>query len=119
MSFDPAEYFRLAQKMIAESSPSEAVLRTAIGRAYYSTFLSARAKVPANLLTMASRPADQHWVVRVAMKKMGHSKIADKLDALSTTRGKCDYDMSASIQKLEAEDAMLLADNLMQLIGSV
>jgi uncharacterized protein (UPF0332 family) len=119
MTFDPTEFFHLSQQMMSTGSPNEAVLRTAIGRAYYSAFLSARAKVPANMLTMLNRPADIHWVVRVAMKKLGHPQIADKLDTLGTQRGDCDYDMSKSIQTTEADEALKLADNLLQLIGGL
>jgi uncharacterized protein (UPF0332 family) len=119
MGFDPAEFFRFSQQIMSTDNPTETVFRTAMGRAYYSAFLSARAKVPANMLTMLNRAGDIHWVVRVAMEKRGYPKIADKLKTLSTERGYCDYDMSVSITKARAEDALKLADNTLQLIAGI
>jgi hypothetical protein len=117
MDFDPIEFFRLSQQMTSVCNPNEAVLRTAIGRAYYSAFLLAWAKVPLDMRRKANRPAAKHWVTRWAMQKLGYPTIASKLKTLSTERGDCDYDMSTPIDKVRADEALKLADNVLQLIG--
>ncbi len=119
MVFDAAEFFHLAKRLVKDVDQSEVVFRTGIGRVYYAAFLCARAKVPGTLAAMGTKVSDEHWVVRAAMKKLKHPEIADKLETLSTLRKTSDYDMSTTVGQLDFDNAVALADNLLQLIGGM
>jgi uncharacterized protein (UPF0332 family) len=116
---DPTEFLQLGKQVASSFGSKEVVFRTAIGRAYYATFLSARAKAPPNLLTSGRGLPDAHWVVRSAMKRINHPEIASKLESLATIRKTCDYDMSAVVTQTDFDEAIQLADDLLQLIGGI
>jgi uncharacterized protein (UPF0332 family) len=119
MVFDPTQFLDLGKRLVSGFDSTEVGLRTAVGRAYYATFLLARAKSPVNLLTGGRGASDSHWLVRSAMKKMSHEEIADKLGALATMRKTCDYDMSQSVKDTDYDEAIALADDLMQLLQGI
>jgi uncharacterized protein (UPF0332 family) len=119
MAFDPNEFFDLSKRLIGALGQTEVVLRTAVGRAYYAAFLSARAKSPPHLLTVGRGPSDAHWIVRSAMKRINHPEIASKLETLATIRRTCDYDMSTPVTQTDFDEAIQLAENVLQLIGGI
>ena len=84
MPFDPTQFYLLASELGANSG--EAHLRTAVGRAYYSVFLQARAKLGIRGTKRV------HTKVIVALK--GRDRAAgDQLSKLETLRGLADYEL--------------------------
>ena len=104
--FDPADFFTLAQALITDSS-SEASVRSAIGRAYYACYLTARDElygIDATRLTnsekkrLVPKSPSVHGAVRVAVAtnrnlKPGKAKrLADQLSQLFELRKLADYE---------------------------
>jgi hypothetical protein len=82
----PLAFLRVAQELARQED--EAALRTAIGRAYYALFLSARDK------TGVTSPRAVHTeVIRAVRKRPGHRALADQLDALRRLRVVADYQL--------------------------
>lgn len=117
--FDPLDFFALAKRLVGECGSSECAFRTGIGRAYYAAHLYARTKIPAGAWIGLPSKSDEHWFVRHIMKKRSHPEIADKLETLATMRKTSDYDLSTTVGQPELDAAILLTDNLLQLIEKV
>ena len=132
MRFDWSEYLNLAQELAATNSDSsdnrEAKLRSAISRAYYSTFCLARnylrdiEKDPR--LFRKNRDINEHQYVanefiyhRTKMTNM--VKIGEKLSKLRELRNKADYeDIMFNLEK-EARTALMLAQNIISALSNL
>jgi uncharacterized protein (UPF0332 family) len=120
LAFRPIEFLDLSKKLVNDMGTAEVVLRTAICRAYYASFLSARAKVPLNILaSVVTKISDSHWAVRVGMKRMGHPEIADKLQALASLRHDSDYEMGVVVTKDNYDTSISLAEDILNRIGGL
>ncbi len=86
MSFDPRSFLRLAEQL-AQDDNDEASLRTAVGRAYYATFLQARDR-----LGIRGR-RDIHGKVIGGLKARDKA-AGNQLHKLETLRGAADYEMN-------------------------
>jgi uncharacterized protein (UPF0332 family) len=125
MRFDWSEYLNLAQELAAPNSDglanSEAKLRSAVSRAYYSTFCLARnylrdiEKDPR--LSRKSRDINEHQYVAeefiyhpTKMKKM--VKIGENLSRLRELRNKADYEDTIFNLQNAVKNALMLAQNI-------
>ncbi|MEG4303118.1 DNA-binding protein [Microcoleus sp. D3_18a_C4] len=125
MRCDWSEYLNLAQELAAtnsESSPNrEAKLRSAISRAYYSTFCLARnylrdiEKDPR--LFRKNRDINEHQYVAEEFiyhptKKKNLVKIGENLSRLRELRNKADYEDTMFNLQREARNALVLGENI-------
>ncbi len=125
MRFDWSEYLNLAQELAATNSDSsannEAKLRSAISRAYYSTFCRARnylrdiEKDPR--LFRKNRDFNEHQYVAeefiyhpTKMKNM--VKIGENLSKLRELRNKADYEDTMFNLQNSVKSALMLAQNI-------
>jgi uncharacterized protein (UPF0332 family) len=125
MRFDWSEYLNLAQELAAPNSDglanSEAKLRSAVSRAYYSTFCLARnylrdiEKDPR--LSRKSRDINEHQYVAeefiyhpTKMKQM--VKIGENLSRLRELRNKADYEDTVFNLQNAVKNALMLAQNI-------
>ncbi|MEG4959247.1 MULTISPECIES: HEPN domain-containing protein [unclassified Microcoleus] len=132
MRFDWSEYLNLAQELSATNSDSsanrEAKLRSAISRAYYSTFCLARnylrdiEKDPR--LFRKNRDINEHKYVAdefiyhpTKMKNM--VKIGENLSRLRELRNKADYDDTMFNLQREARNALVLAENIISALSNL
>lgn len=88
-SFDPLAFLELAREL-ADGNPGEAALRTAIGRAYYGLFLTAREKTN----TRGTNRVHAR-VVETVRSRTGFRAAGEQLDALRRLRTVADYDLSS------------------------
>ncbi|MEG4837125.1 HEPN domain-containing protein [Microcoleus sp. B9-D4] len=133
MRFDWSEYLNLAQELAATNSHSspnrEAKLRSAISRAYYSTFCLARnylrdsEKDPR--LFRKNRDINEHQYVAEEFiyhptKKKNLVKIGENLSRLRELRNKADYEdtIFINLQK-EARNALVLAENIISALSNL
>ncbi|MEG4351969.1 HEPN domain-containing protein [Microcoleus sp. LAD1_D3] len=132
MRFDWSEYLNLAQELAATNSDSsanrEAKLRSAISRAYYSTFCLARnylrdiEKDPR--LFRKNRDINEHQYVAQEFiyhphKMKNMAKIGENLSTLRGIRNKADYeDTMFNLQK-EAKTALMLAQNIISALSNL
>ena len=116
MAFAPKEFLSFADKLMASSERPEALIRTAISRAYYAAFLEARERVrriyPQDFVKL-QRPADVHALVRDLLKRKGQFSLSDKLFSLFLERGHADYDLTPPLDDLvRAEKATKLSQDI-------
>jgi uncharacterized protein (UPF0332 family) len=133
MRFDWSEYFNLAQELAATNSDSsanrDAKLRSAISRAYYSTFCLARnylrdiEKDPR--LFRKNRDINEHQYVPKEFiyhrsKNKNMVKIGENLSSLRELRNKADYEDTIfnNLQK-EASYALMLAQNIISALSKL
>ncbi|MEG3932615.1 HEPN domain-containing protein [Microcoleus sp. T3_B1] len=132
MRFDWSEYLNLAQELAAtnsESSPNrEAKLRSAISRAYYSTFCLARnylrdiEKDPR--LFRKNRDINEHQYVAEEFiyhptKRKKMVKIGENLSRLRELRNKADYEDTMFNLQREARNALVLAENIISALSNL
>ncbi|MEG3902452.1 HEPN domain-containing protein [Microcoleus sp. B4-C5] len=125
MRFDWSEYLNLAQELAATNSDSsanrEAKLRSAISRAYYSTFCLARNYLrdieQDPRLFRKNRDINEHQYVAeefiehpTQMKNM--VKIGENLSRLRELRNKADYEDTMFNLQREARNALMLGENI-------
>ena len=95
MPFDWKEYLDLALLLQKQSSISqEALLRSAVGRAYYAAFCHAQ-NYACNQLGFVPPTRNRwknHLLVRDHFRKLKMTSIANHLDKLRKWRNQCDYD---------------------------
>ena len=132
MRFDWSEYLNLAQELAATNSDSsanrDAKLRSAITRAYYSTFCLARnylrdiEKDPR--LFRKNRDINEHQYVAeefiyhpTKMKNM--VKIGENLSRLRELRNKADYEDTMFNLQREARNALMLAENIISALSNL
>jgi len=132
MRFDWSEYLNLAQELAATNSDSsanrDAKLRSAISRAYYSTFCLARnylrdiEKDPR--LFRKNRDINEHQYVAeefiyhpTKMKNM--VKIGENLSRLRELRNKADYEDTIFNLQKEARNALVLAENIISALSKL
>lgn len=105
MSFDPLDFRQLA-KGLASGTPSEAALRTAIGREYYALFLIARER------TNVRGRRRVHKRVKKKVAKVD-SGAAHQLGSLLELRCNADYDLSPPITLAHWQRAEWLASHIL------
>ncbi|WP_242728999.1 HEPN domain-containing protein [Microcoleus vaginatus] len=132
MRFDWSEYLNLAQELAATNSDCsgnrEAKLRSAISRAYYSTFCLARnylrdiEKDPR--LFRKNRDINEHQYVAkefiyhpTQLKNM--VKIGENLSRLRELRNKADYEDTMFNLQREARTALMLAENIITALSKL
>ncbi|WP_333147568.1 HEPN domain-containing protein [Microcoleus sp. B13-B6] len=132
MRFNWSEYLNLAQELAATNSDSsanrEAKLRSAISRAYYSTFCLARnylrdiEKDPR--LFRKNRDINEHQYVAEEFiyhptKKKNMVKIGENLSRLRELRNKADYEDTMFNLQREARNALMLAENIISALSNL
>jgi hypothetical protein len=94
MPFDWKEYLALSRSLQRQASgagPSEAILRSALSRAYYRAFCYARNYARDWLGFHPRNDADDHGRLRAHLKRKRRRALADKLQRLREWRNECDY----------------------------
>lgn len=87
MPLDPRDFLAIAERVATDHLNSEAALRTAVGRAYYATFLRARERLGVG---------GRHRIHRkvISALKRADSAAGNQLDKLEELRGIADYDLN-------------------------
>jgi hypothetical protein len=124
--FNPGEFLSLAKTLSGQAN-DEKVARTCIARAYYAAHLSAREKIrpyfTTELQDLARTGESEHKFVRNKLIERSHSDISSKLLGLHRQRTRADYILTnyrtLMDQRKEVNNAILLCENILQLLGSV
>lgn len=109
--FAPANFLNLASQF-SYAGADEALLRTSIGRSYFSAFLFAREKLDTLGHYHPKKSGEDHPRVRNALGSIGRSDLKNKLLGLSVRRGTADYDLNVIITHRKAQQALQIANNL-------
>jgi len=93
MTFNWSEFLLLARSLVQETTGTgEAAYRTAISRAYYAAFCTARGYAQEHLEYMVRGASDDHFLLREHFRSNGLTDIVTRLDQLRRWRNQCDYD---------------------------
>lgn len=118
MIFDWSKYLDLASCITGEpAADAEASYRTAISRAYYAAFCTARDYVSKKNNT--SYNSDAHRRVRTDLEKAASQKLANQLRTIMDMRHKADYENNFSNPKPEAFKAITRAKQILEEIKSL
>lgn len=112
--FNPFDFFILAQKLIESSDcieHKECCFRTSISRSYYSAYLLARKLVSDRIGGLPSDYDKQKQYIEKEIKIM-NSAIGNELKELRRRRGNADYNINLKIGKREAEEAKMIAEEI-------
>jgi len=116
--FDPDNFLVLAQKIMeSDYEEVEAVMRTAVSRAYYSSFLACKQfAISQGEISLRQydredypRPGEVHSKVREALKEVGFHDIASFLLDLCSRRVVADYKVLDTVNKSDAKEAVELS----------
>jgi uncharacterized protein (UPF0332 family) len=106
--FDPSDFLDLARDL---GTNNEARIRTAVGRAYYASFLTIR-----NSMAIQEKTPEVHRkVLSILYKK--NAVIANKLHYLRRQRNIADYDTKLVMRTDDADTAVKLAGEITQWRG--
>jgi uncharacterized protein (UPF0332 family) len=105
--FDPADFLNLAIEL---ERNNEASIRTAVGRAYYASLLTAR-----NAFAIEENKSDVHRMV-LNMLYRKNPLIANKLHYLRRQRNIADYDTGLVMGADDADKAVKIAA---EIIGEI
>jgi uncharacterized protein (UPF0332 family) len=110
---DARDFCRLGRSLVGDASPSEAACRTAVSRAYYGAFLSARdaAAIGTTGAEVHRRTASYYIVFA---RKPG---IGNLLNRLRRARNISDYDLTAVVSSASARHSLEQAERLLRLPG--
>lgn len=121
---DSRDFHIIAQKIFSEfSEPEEAILRTVVGRAYYSVYLKTRDwidhKFPEDLSLCVGKSHERYTncLNKLQQKHLDLrlSKFSRELKALKDQRHFADYEVSEQdkVGKVNTEMALLQAEQLL------
>ncbi|HEX7575972.1 MAG TPA: hypothetical protein VF360_06285 [Candidatus Methanoperedens sp.] len=106
--FDPSDFLDLAREI---GTKNEARIRTAVGRAYYASFLAIR-----NAIAIEEKTPEVHRKV-LSMLYTKNAVIATKLHYLRRQRNIADYDTKLVMKAEDADIAVKLALEITQWRG--
>jgi len=128
-NFHYHDFLKLAKQLFSDTNyQNEASIRTVIGRSYYSAFLHAREFVK-NILEKLDPNLHQEFEQHILPKGIVHTcvrkiiktinlKLDYKLGNLSNLRINADYNITSTIEKQKAEEAIQLAEELITQINT-
>lgn len=120
MPINPREFLVTARTLNSNQGIgfSEAVYRTAVGRAYYAAFLEAREKA-----SLGHVRSDSHKVVIDHYNSLSTNtagpQIANKLRSLSAKRKDADYELSRSFSGREATAAIKTSESIFKALDTL
>ena len=113
MAFDWQEYLSLSRLLLSQkgSFPNEeAVLRSAVSRAYFSAFCYARNYALTRQGFYPTKRAEDHGDLKLHFRSRGMNVIVSKLDELRQWRNLCDYDDTTNNLEVMAKNAISRAE---------
>lgn len=123
VSFDWCDYLKLAKYFIENSldiNLDEAMMRTAISRAYYASFCTAREHILISENINIRENAEAHKQVQLFFKKDStnkeHMKIGINLERLRLNRNIADYNNKIMDVKRVAKMSIIFSDKIINLL---
>ena len=122
--FDPADFRRLASRLLRRSKADAAECRTAVSRLYYCVFLHARSYLEPHFIF--SKVGAVHEEIQLLFQNASNpmaAQLAVKISALRSQRNAADYDLahpdigSVATARLVEENAGRLAKQISELFA--
>lgn len=114
MTFNWYEYLLLAQHLNTTDAfhYPEALQRSAVSRAYYAAFCSAKEHAELKTKKRFSSGPDAHREVRAYFRKNHRDNISDNLNDLRILRNGCDYQNEVKNLHIIVKTAIQLAEGI-------
>jgi hypothetical protein len=114
MTFNWYEYLLLAHYLNNANTfhYPEALQRSAVSRAYYAAFCSAKEYAEIKFRIKFSSDTNVHYDVRNTFKKNNRDDISDNLNDLRILRNKCDYQNNVQNLHIMVKTAIQLAEDI-------
>jgi uncharacterized protein (UPF0332 family) len=128
MSFDYRDYLYVAQELTRKTptrpASEEARLRSAISRAYYAVFLTAKDYLEQNSSILIPDDGTVHSFIRIQFQARGRTdgkfrRIAIELGILHELRKKADYGALIENISLEVDKALQRAQDALDKLGEL
>ena len=104
-SFDPKGFLDLAKSLADNPGGGQAEYRSALSRAYYAVFLTARESLVAQKIISPTMSPSDHPLVISALRAI-NTTVGNQLDKLRTKRNRADYDLAAQVSQAEAQQTV-------------
>jgi len=117
MAFDWREYLELAKELVGQAGSgysTEAAERSAVSRAYYAAFCYARNYAETFLGFQRVGGPEDHKNLREHFQQSRKTQLASRLNRLRKWRNDCDYEDQVSNMKWYVQNAIRLADRVIQ-----
>jgi len=117
--FDPSEFYKISKHLYENFDNNEALLRTIIGRAYYSVYLVCREWLRNNFNIDVNKEARKRGVsvhstlIELIYEKRREGYFIDFIRELKEKRESSDYELKIHITKEDAEKALYLAESVL------
>jgi len=117
--FDPHEFYKISKHLYENFDSNEALLRTIIGRAYYSVYLACREWLRENFNINVNKEAKKrkisvHFIlIDLIYEKRREGYFVDFIRELKEKRESSDYELKIHIAKEDAERAIYLAESVL------
>lgn len=114
---NPIDFYRLAVELYSDTATSQAKLRTAIGRAYYSAFLCARDR-----MSLEGVKQDVHKQVINKYHSTGNQQdtlLANNLEDLRALRTDADYRCKTDVTRRNAGKSLGLSKKILTQLGLI
>ena len=103
--FDPKGFLDLAKSLADNPGGGQAEYRSALSRAYYAVFLTARESLVAQKIISPTMSPSDHPLVISALRAI-NTTVGNQLDKLRTKRNRADYDLAAQVSQAEAQQTV-------------
>jgi len=118
VAYDPQLFLEIANSLLTDKEYEEkGRIRTAIGRAYYAAFLSAKKELQEIGYSFADVHRLHKDVIETSMTK--NSMIGNRLDTLHDHRIAADYEMMADITLSLGKTCVRLSELIIRSLGQL
>ncbi|MCX7765013.1 MAG: hypothetical protein N2253_09010 [Bacteroidia bacterium] len=121
MPFDWRDFVELAEQLRTgkwQENLKEAVFRSAVSRAYYGAFGTARKHAERYLGFVKSCSSQDHKVLREFFKKRPETApLSTELDRLRQWRNQCDYDSEVAELEVLVQNAIASAKHIISQVS--
>ncbi len=118
--FDPRDFYKLSKSLFETTECGEALIRTAINRAYYSVYLTYREWLRLKFGVDINKEAEKRKrsvhtpLIDVVYEKTRKHFFLDLMRELKRTRETCDYDLKMEVTEYDAKTAIAIAEELLR-----
>lgn len=122
--FDPLRFLTFSKHVVGLTPPvDEAFYRSGVSRAYYAALLVAREEARGRLGLGLPAGGKLHHkdIIEKYLKSRSSAKlrnIGQKLQSLKSDRENADYELGITVSQGDAQGAVLVAEDILQLISS-
>ena len=110
--FDPINFLGLCDRLKNICNNDQSIIRTIIGRAYYSTFLKSKKWLYGKGILFKNNAEDHSIIADKLKHSYRHLAIGDKFIKLQKLRKLADYDIEIDLPECDAIESIEIAKEI-------